>query len=176
MIGYFLGDFGEMNISPASGFAIVDARTGAAVYRGSLVLRQDVGYNTSPAPYQKVLMADFSDFTTPGEYQLQVAGLGASLPFLINDGIAMGFARTYALGLYHQRCGSNNALPFTRFTHDSCHIAPVEVPSPQSSYPFTWTTVASYANQINSDNPPQIAPALTSEAAQLYPFVNKNQL
>ncbi len=174
MIGYFLGDMGEMAISSSAGFTINHARTGDVVYRGNLVLRQDVGYNTSPAPYQKVLMADFSDFTLPGEYQLQVAGLGASLPFLVNDGIAMGFARTYALGLYHQRCGSSNALPFTRFTHEGCHHARAQIPvqgDPQ--FNFTWTTIARYGSEAGADNPAQIAPKLINEASQLYPFVNQ---
>ena len=174
MIGYYLGDLGEMNVPAASGFAIIDARSGASVYRGSLTLRPDVGYNISPAPYQKVLMADFSDFTTPGEYQLQVAGLGASLPFVINDGIAMGFARTYALGLYHQRCGSANVLPFTRFIHDACHTHAAQIPvQADPQFAFTWATIASYGGEAGADNPTQIAPKLTSEAAQLYPFVNK---
>ncbi|MDO8540954.1 MAG: glycoside hydrolase family 9 protein [Opitutaceae bacterium] len=174
MVGYFLGDMGEMNIPAGAGFAIVDARSGTAVYRGNLVARQDVGYNTSPAPYQKVLMAEFTDFATPGEYQLQVPGLGASLPFLIHDGIAMGFARTYALGLYHQRCGSNNTLPFTRFTHDACHTAAAQIPvqgDPQ--FNFTWATIARYAAEAGADNPAQIAPRLTSESNQLYPFINR---
>jgi hypothetical protein len=174
MIGYFLGDLGEMNVPAASGFAIINARTGAAVYQGTLVLRQDVGYNTSPAPYQKVLMADFSDFKTPGEYQLQVAGLGASLPFLIDDGIAMGFARTYALGLYHQRCGASNTLPFTRFIHEACHTAPAQIPvQGDAQFAFTWATIAAYGGEAGADNPAQIAPKLVSEASQLYPFVNK---
>jgi hypothetical protein len=174
MIGYFLGDMGEMTISASSGFNIVDARTGAVAYRGTLTARPDAGYNMTPLPYQKVLMADFSDFKTPGEYQLQVAGLGASLPFLINDGIAMGFARTYALGLYHQRCGTAEDLPYTRFTHDACHVAPAQVPvQSDSQFAFTWATIASYGGEAGADNPTQIAPKLTSEASQLFPFVNK---
>jgi hypothetical protein len=174
MIGYYLGDMGEMNIASASGFTLIDARSGAVAYRGSLTLRQDTGYNTTPLPYQQVLQADFSSFTTPGEYQLQVAGLGASLPFLINDGIAMGFARTYALGLYHQRCGSANVLPFTRFVHEACHVATAQIPvQADPQFAFTWATIASYGGESNADNPTQIAPKLTSEAAQLYPFVNK---
>jgi len=88
-----------------------------------LVSRLDEGYNATPAPYRKVLMADFSSFNTPGEYRLVVPGMGASLPFLIDTGIAMDFARTYALGLYHQRCGSDNKIPFTRHTHNVCHVA-----------------------------------------------------
>src|SRR5256885_10021777 len=44
-----------------------------------------------------------------------IPGLGASLPFLIDDGMAMNFARVYELGLYHQRCGGATAMPYTRF-------------------------------------------------------------
>jgi hypothetical protein len=174
MIGYYLGDMGEMTIPVESGFSLVDARTGEAVYSGKLKPRRDVGYRTRPAPYQQVLEADFSDFETPGEYRLMVPGLGASLPFLINDGIAMGFARTYALGLYGQRCGTDNRLPFTRFVHDACHVAPAQVPvQSDPQFAFTWATIAGYGGAPGADNPPQVAPPLTSEANQLYPFVRK---
>src|SRR5258707_3698681 len=107
-----------------------------------MVLRPDVGYNSTPAPYRKVLVADFSSFNTPGEYRLVVPGLGASLPFLIDNGIAMDFARTYALGLYHQRCGSDNKMPFTRHTPNICHSAQADVPSPASSVAKTLRTIA----------------------------------
>src|SRR5436190_6750687 len=144
MVGYYLGNLGEMDISASLGFTLVDATTGAQVYQGSLALRQDYGYVYSPTPYQKVLEADFSSFTTPGRYRVVVAGLGASLPFSIDDGVAMAFARAYELGLYHQRCGTSNSLPYTRFTHDACHMAPASVPTPQSSFGFTWTTISNY--------------------------------
>jgi hypothetical protein len=175
MIGYYLGDMGEMEISAAPGFTLVDALNGETVFRGSLTVRRDVGYKTTPLPYQKVLVADFSEFTRPGEYRLHVPGLGCSLPFLIDDGIAMSFARTYALGLYHQRCGGENALPFTRFVHDACHLAPAQIPSPQSNseFKFTWATLSRTASEASRDNAPQTAPLLTSETGQLYPFFNK---
>ena len=48
----------------------------------------------------------------------------------------MAFARTYALGLYHQRCGTDDALPYTRFTHDACHTAPAAVPCPAVGLPL----------------------------------------
>jgi len=174
-VGYYLGNLGEMSIPASLGFKIVDAATGVQVYQGSLTPRRDVGYTYTPTPYQNVLEADFSGFATAGEYRLVVPGLGASLPFLIDEGVAMAFARAYALGLYHQRCGTNNALPFTRFTHNACHVAKASVPSPQSSFAFTWTTIATYASTLNANNPPQIAPLLTNETAQLYPFVNKGR-
>ena len=148
MIGYYLGDGGELDVPGSSGFALIDARTGVTVYRAGLIPRHDVGYRTTPAPYQHVFVADFTEFRTPGEYQLQVPGLGASAPFLLDDGIAMGFARTYALGLYHQRCGAANELPFTRFVHGACHEAPAQVPvQSDRQFDFTWATIAGYARR-----------------------------
>jgi hypothetical protein len=160
MIGYYLGDMGEMEIPASSGFALIDARTGETVYTGSLAPRRDIGYRTVPAPYQKVLEADFGDFEKPGEYRLLVPGLGTSLSFLIDDGIAMGFARTYALGLYGQRCGTSNDLPYTRFTHGACHTALAQIPDASDpQFAFTWATIAGYSSTPSADNPPQLAPA-----------------
>ncbi|MEY4940040.1 MAG: hypothetical protein RIQ93_1775, partial [Verrucomicrobiota bacterium] len=172
MVGYYLGNLGELDVNAAVGFKIVSAATGVTVHQGELTSRLETGYVYSPRPYQKVYQADFSAFTTPGEYQLVVPGLGASLPFLINEGVAMAFTRTYAMGVYHQRCGAECAMPYSRFVHAACHLAAAEVPSPQSSYGFTWTTIAS-KNEDAKSNPRHTAPRLDSEAAQLYPFVNK---
>lgn len=172
-VGYYLGGMGEMPI-PTNSFSVVNAQSGATVYQGTLTLRPDVGFDYSPTPYQNVYDADFSSFTTPGEYRVLVPGMGASLPFRIDEGIGMNFARTYALGLFHQRSGFNVDMPFTRFTHAADHIDPTLVPTNASApYVFTWNTIASYASQVNYDNPPQTAPLLTSPAAQLYPFVNR---
>ena len=170
MIGYYLGSLGEMNI-PSTTFSIVDVETGAPQFQGMLMPRADVGYSYTPTPYQRVYQADFSSLTTPGQYLLVVPGLGASMPFRINDGVAMAFARAYELGLYHQRCGTSNAMPFTRFTHGPCHTAPASVPLPQASYAFTWNTISNYAEQTIADHPVQTAPRLTSPANQLFPFV-----
>ncbi len=170
MIGYYLGSLGEMTI-PTTAFSIVDTNSGATVFQGNLTTRADVGYPYTPTPYQKVYQADFGSLTTPGNYLLVVPSLGASMPFHINDGVAMAFARAYELGLYHQRCGTANAMPYTRFVHGPCHTDPASVPMPASSYAFTWNTISNYAMQLNPDNPPQIAPALTGPGAELFPFV-----
>ena len=173
IIGYFLGDLGELAI-PTNSFSVVNAQSGASVYQGTLTLRQDVGYNYTPTPYQSVYEADFSSFTTPGEYRVAVPGMGASLPFRIDEGIAMDFARTYALGLFHQRSGFNVAMPFTRFTHAADHTEPASVPTNASApFAYTWGTIANYVNHLNSDNPPQTAPLLAVPSAQLYPFSNQ---
>lgn len=170
-VGYYLGSMGEMPI-PTNSFALVTVPGGATVFDGMLTPRPDVGYTYTPAPYQQVWEADFSGFTVPGEYRLMVPGMGASLPFRIDEGAGMVFARTYALGLFHQRSGYDVAMPFTRFTHAADHMAPAGVPTNASPpFAFTWATIANYAGWVNWENPPQTAPPLTNPAAQLYPFV-----
>jgi hypothetical protein len=176
MIGYYAGNLGEMSVPPSVGFKLVDAATGIQVFQGSLNQRPDQGYTYTPTPYQQVYEADFSSFNTPGQYRLVVPGLGGSLPFSIDNGIAMSFARAYALGMYHQRCGTNTALPYTRFVHDICHGAPANVPMPASSFAFSWNTISNYSQIINSDNPVQTAPALTGPSAQLFPFVRQGAI
>ena len=172
-VGYYLGNLGEMAI-PTNQFLVVDAQTGAAVFSGVLTRRKDVGYTYTPIPYQNVYEADFTNLRTPGEYRLVVPGMGASLPFRIGEGVAMCFARTYALGMFHQRSGFDVAMPFTRFTHAPDHLAPAGVPTNASApFAFTWQTISNYAMQLNSDNPPQAAPHLTNYSAQLYPFINQ---
>ena len=172
IVGYYAGNLGEMTV-PGTGFQIVDANTGEKVFLGTLVPRRDIGYTYSPTPYQKVYEADFTTFNVPGQYRLVVPGLGASLPFRIDEGIGLAFARAYALGLYHQRCGTSNVHPHTRFTHDQCHAAPASVPLPASSFPFTWNTISNYSKVVNSDNPPQSAPKLTGASEQLFPFLRQ---
>jgi hypothetical protein len=173
LVGYYLGNLGEMTILTNS-FSIVNAQSGATAYSGTLTPRTDTGYNYLPAPYQQVREADFSNFTTPGQYRLVVPGMGASLPFRIDEGIGMVFARTYALGLFHQRSGFNVAMPFTRFAHAADHTAPASVPTNVTSpTPFTWMMISNYAIQTSPDNPPQIAPFMTNPAAQFFPYVNQ---
>ncbi|PTX92705.1 glycoside hydrolase family 9 protein [Opitutus sp. ER46] len=172
MVGYYLGNLGEMDVDAAKGFKLVNAATGVTVYTGTLTNRRDTGYQTSPMPYQKVYEADFTSYKTPGEYQVVVPGMGASLPFVINEGVAMAFARAYELGLYHQRCGGSNELPYTRFVHAACHTAAAEVPTSDPAYDFTWRVITSYS----SGNSRQTAPVLTGPATQLYPFVRQGKV
>ena len=171
-IGYYLGSLGELPTAELTTFRIRHLGTGATAYRGKLSARRDVGYPDQPAPYQQVLLADFSTLRTPGDYTLIVPGLGASLPFRIDDGLVMNWLRAYALGLYHQRCGQTLSLPFTRFTHEACHLDAAEVPSPQPAFEFTWATIA----DLSQPGPGQTAPPPVTEAAQLYPFVNQGKI
>jgi hypothetical protein len=173
-VGYYLGSLGEMAPPADDRFRLVDP-AGATVFEGRLTRQIEKGTSSEPAPYQQVYEADFSAFTQPGRYRLVVPGIGASPAFYIDDGVAIGFARAYALGIYHQRCGTSNALPFSRFVHGDCHMAPASVPSPQSAFPFTWSVLAKVAGEAKNPAPGS-ARSVTDEAAQLYPFVHRGNV
>ncbi len=172
-VGYFLGTAGELPAAKGR-FALVDSRTGERVYEGELRARRDVGFTTSPRPYQNVAEADFTDFDTPGEYRVAVPGLGASLPFRIAEGEIMNFARAYALGLYHQRCGTPNELPYTRFLHDACHVAKADIPMPTSDFSEAWKIIAELDKDVVKPEHPE--QQLRSARDQLYPFVKRGKI
>jgi hypothetical protein len=171
MVGYYLGSLGELSVDAAPGFKLIEAGSGKEVFHGPLAGRREQGFNFPT--YQKVLEADFTGFKTPGEYRLVVPGLGASFPFFIDEGVAAAFARAYALGLYHQRCGTSNALPFTRFTHGPCHTAAAEVLTMQhtNQQRFLAEDTADYTN-----NTRHTAPQLKNSSASLYPFVRLGKI
>lgn len=172
MVGYYLGNLGEMDLGllPSTNFALIEAQSTNEVFHGQLAVRPDRGF--PDRCYQKVLEADFSAYKTPGEYRLFVPGLGASFPFFIGDEVSGAFARTSALGIYHQRCGMANEMPYTRFVHGECHLAPAEVPD--TSRKFRSANESLQKETANyKDNPRHTAPQLKSVADSLYPFVNK---
>jgi len=173
MVGFYLGSLGEMTVPPQTGFKLIEANSGKIVYEGQLVSRPDVGYTFTPLPYQQVLEADFTDFKKPGDFRVQVPGLGASFPFHIDEGIAADFARTYALGLFHQRCGGANELPFTRFVHEPCHVREAEVPT--MSFEAVNEELAKMTGDFSA-NPRHTAPQLKNVNASLYPFVNTKKI
>jgi len=172
MMGYYLGSLGELDL-PVTNFAIIKADSTNEVFRGEFVIRRDRGFPDHG--YQRVLEADFTALKAPGEYRLFVPGLGTSFPFWIDKEVAGAFARTTALGIYHQRCGMANELPFTRFTHGQCHTARVEVPD--KSRKFSSVNDSLKKETANyKDNPRHTAPQLKSVADSLYPFVNRGPL
>lgn len=173
MVGYYLGSMGEMPIPVQNGFQVVEARSGRPVYSGGLKLRIDRGYTYKPEPYQRVYEADFSEYRTEGEYRLAVPGMGVSSPFRIDSGTSAAFARTLALGLYHQRCGGALEIPFTRHTHRDCHVAPAAIPTAHS----TFSKVQEFLEIVTSlPEPRQTAPRLDKVNSSLYPLRNQGKI
>ncbi len=178
MVGYYLGSMGELPVPTTEGFKLLDARTGSVVFSGELWNRRDEGFGMTPKPYQQVYEADFSAFKTPGEYILYVPGLGTSFPFRINDGITANFARTFARGLYHQRCGGANQFPYTRHTHADCHIAAVDVPTMDPLFSKTQEFLSTVTEDYRTGDfgERHTAPRLQNVAASLYPMQRQGKI
>ena len=151
VIGYYLGSAGELTI-PGSNYQLIDIKTGQSVFTGTLAPRPDLDFATTPIPYQKVMLADFTDFQTPGTYALQIEGMGRSMHFRISDDMILHFARIMANGLYNQRCGCAVELPFSRHTHAACHTATAEIPNGTAEYQSTWQFIAAANGNITSPN------------------------
>lgn len=130
-VGADLGSLGQLAVNPRSNCQLLDPK-GQTVWKGTLQPGTDRGWPW-PSPYSQLYSVDFSAFQTSGSYHLEVEGLGQSAPFRIGPEPALDLVRTLALGLYHQRCGAPNQLPYTRFLHRACHTRPAAVPRAQDA-------------------------------------------
>jgi hypothetical protein len=165
-VGYWLGTLGELQPRNDLGFRVIDLASGKVAMKGALTSRREQGSPDLKPPYQAVLEADFSSLDAPGRYVLEVPGLGRSEPFPVSNDVPALVARTMALGMLHQRCGAPNHLPWTRFHHDECHVAPIEIPD--STYRKVRDSLGDNADPRHSDS--QAAPALDRIDASLFPF------
>lgn len=89
-------------------FRLLDVATGEAVFAG--ISRLD---EPADAPSNRVLnynrtdvhILDFSEFSTPGQYTLEVEGVGTSYAFSIAEDVWGTAFETAMQGFYHQRSG-----------------------------------------------------------------------
>ncbi|NLE54946.1 MAG: hypothetical protein GX617_08425 [Lentisphaerae bacterium] len=111
-LGMWLAELGPMPVRDYVGhpFVLLRESDGETVFTGTIALRSEEQYHLRdttliPLNGEEVLEMDFSAFTTPGTYMLQVPGVGRSWSFSIGDD-AIG--RPFYLsmrGLFHQRSG-----------------------------------------------------------------------
>ena len=59
---------------------------------------------------EKVYRGDFSDFNTPGVYQIIVSNSDESYPFAIGDDVYDNLLKDILLMLTRQRCGTDYGL------------------------------------------------------------------
>ncbi|MFT4548639.1 MAG: hypothetical protein ACI9MB_002592, partial [Verrucomicrobiales bacterium] len=106
-----------------------------------------------------------------GEYVIGIGALGESLPLTISDGMFACIARTYALGIYHQRSGVEIGMPYSRFAHAASHTQPVRIPRADDD--MANSLLDGMAEKPHKD---QKAPELTSYASSLYPIQKKGTI
>jgi len=72
---------------------------------------------------EQLYTADFSACHTPGDYELEVPGVGRSAPFRIAADVYREPFSTAMLGMYLWRCGTAVSATYhgQTFAHDACH-------------------------------------------------------
>ncbi|MCL2219582.1 MAG: glycoside hydrolase family 9 protein [Chitinispirillia bacterium] len=105
-------------------FTVKNAATGATAFSGTLpsstVRSSDTG--------DDVYVADFTAFTAPGRYYLEVTGItGRSAEFTIGADAFNDAYKAMMLGMYLWRCGSPEGVSATyngkKYSHAACHLA-----------------------------------------------------
>jgi len=171
MAGYYLGDAGELPLKNAKMFYLRELKSGKKVFSAAVKQIRDVGFPYADRQYQHVLTLDFSSYDKPGRYTLGITGIGESHPFDISENLFACIARTYALGLYHQRSGVELKLPYTRFTHPPSHTRPVRIPTDNDQ--MANELVDGMAEEPHKE---QKAPELRTYSDSLYPIQRKGTI
>jgi endoglucanase len=99
-------------------FRVIRVPAGSTVYTGNLPAPVAVANSTD-----SLTLADFSAVREPGEFQLEIDGLGRSAPFRIDPDLYAPAFRTVTRAMYLWRCGtavSGSHEGFT-FSHGTCH-------------------------------------------------------
>lgn len=136
---HWMGDGGSMPLDDAESRRcwLVDLSTDDTVFESQLQFRapadQVETFHVSDSPKGNfhnadVWECDFSDFRTPGRYEVSVEGVGHSFPFAIDRDVYFELYYHVARQLYHQRSGIALVEPFTEFTRPAPHH-PRETPS-----------------------------------------------
>ena len=103
-------------------FTVRDAVTNDSVFGGTL---PNTRATWATDTRDSTRVATFTGLTAPGEYYLQVAGVGRGPNFKIADDVFNESYRAMMLGMYLWRCGSPNGVSAdykgVRYSHGACH-------------------------------------------------------
>jgi endoglucanase len=118
-VGYQPGAIKQASVvSPPARFRVLSTADHRAVFNGTLseaVTNADTG--------EELRTADFSGIKTPGEYVVDVEGLGSSAPFRVGSDVYVEPFRTVTRGMYLWRCGMAVHAGYRgdTFAHAACH-------------------------------------------------------
>ena len=104
--------------APCTNFAVVRVPGGAMVLQGTVT-----GPVSDPDTQEQLYLADFSKLEQPGDYQLDVPGVGRSAPFHVEKDIYREPFYVVMRGFYLWRCGTAVRATYQgmTFAHDICH-------------------------------------------------------
>jgi hypothetical protein len=101
--------------------------TGKAVLEGTIALRRRFDQQEvtreggSNATGEDVYEMDLSKLSSPGDFCIQIPGLGRSWPFRVGPNVFGEAYFTTMKGLFTQRCGMALTKPFSAWERDACH-------------------------------------------------------
>jgi endoglucanase len=138
-------------------FEVVRSDTKAVVFTGKMTGKRTA--NGIPEPVtdffarEKILYADFSAVTEPGEYIVSVPKYGESYPFVIGEHVYKEVKNALLKALYYQRCGiALDAEHAGEWTHDACHLELAtlyEDPSKQIDVTGGWHDAGDYGRYVS---------------------------
>ncbi len=104
--------------APGTNFAVIRVTDGATVFQGTVT-----GPVSDPDTQEQLYSADFSRLKQPGDYQLEVPGVGRSAPFHVATGVYREPYYVVMRGFYLWRCGTAVSATYqgTTFAHGICH-------------------------------------------------------
>jgi endoglucanase len=118
-VGYLPNGDKQASIAAAcTNFAVLRAADGSTAFAGKVsgpVVSKDTG--------EQLYTADFSALNQPGEYQLDVPGVGRSAPFRVAADVYREPYYIVMRGFYLWRCGMAVSATYRgkTFAHGSCH-------------------------------------------------------
>lgn len=116
----WLGTGGDLKQSDKTPFSVIDQK-GKDVFRGLGVITKRAQDNESTDENPRnlnqtdVVMFDFSEVKTPGEYRVVVPGIGSSYPILIAEDVWFNAFTHVMKYFYNQRSGLELKPPYTSF-------------------------------------------------------------
>ena len=104
--------------APGTNFTVIRLSDNATVFTGKVT-----GPVLNPDTQEQLCTADFSRLTQPGDYQLEVPGVGRSAPFRIGADVYREPYYIVMRGFYLWRCGTAVSATYhgTTFAHAACH-------------------------------------------------------
>ncbi|WP_373532832.1 glycoside hydrolase family 9 protein [Vampirovibrio sp.] len=132
---------------------------GATVYKvENIQAFQEPGQQ---GPGTKNLLLDFSDFQSPGTYELRIEGMDVkSRPIKINDYLYWDNLKPVVRSFYFQRCGSDVEDRVLKLYHSACHLYDAALPEGADSQRISlgqntdviggWHNGSDYAKYVTS--------------------------
>jgi len=119
-LSLWMGSGGGAAFREGTPFSVIDDKSNAVVFKGSVRLSKRGGDPTEDIYGRNyngadVYMMDFSALSRPGTYRVCVEGVGCSHPFDIQDAVWRKAFYVSVRGLYHQRSGIELGPPYTAF-------------------------------------------------------------